>query len=713
MTEHYNDNIWIEENEDEEEDAQKEYRDYYKEKMIFMMDAQESMFDEIELCGETTTSFEAAHRTVVELLKLKAIQHPDDQVAVVLYNTRERDKPGGGAGAGGGGDDGFTTPFTAAFEGVRTLLELQQPSAEAVRAVRDLTADTFRRTIGSRPQRRDSALADALFRIQNCLAASRSAETSINTLVVFTNDPEPCGPSTAPGYKAALAQLNSRVEALQGYRVCLRLFPLAAAVRPFNSGRLWRSVLRALSGPAEELDGGAGGGSGGGGGGNAVSGVSGAGAGGEWVGYDEALLQELAIDPGQRRDPVTVITALFESFKRRLSRKRTLMKLNWVLSERLKVAVKGYLLVYDAAKNAKRTVYVNPVTNQPLKVISLVSTYDGRLLENEEVGKMKMFNLKTGDTSRLPEVMVPASEVSASGGAGLVPPGLMLLGFKPLSCLLPYHQMQPSIFLRPDERSAPGSTIAFISLWRAMLAEGRFALCRYRKAANTSPRLVALIPQDEGIDPYGIQTDPPGIHMIIMPYMDDIRHPETATGVAPQQPSDGQMAASKALIAALDLEKVEAFDLTQVCNPWLERHYAVVEALALSEPIPPWSAIADDGTRPRRELFESREAIEAIETFRLAFPQEGSGKGTKRKAVGEPGGGPAAVKVQKAEAVADAYSAIDWEGLYRSNGFTKLNKDDLTLYLRRHLLKVTGKKDELIQRIREHMEQIGKGPGSR
>ncbi|GIL64329.1 hypothetical protein Vafri_18305 [Volvox africanus] len=326
---------------------------------------------------------------------------------------------------------------------------------------------------------------------------------------------------------------------------------------------------------------------------------------------------------------------------------------------------------------------------------------------------MKLFKLKTGDTSRLPEVIVPASEVSASGGAGLVPPGLMLLGFKPLSCLLPYHQMQPSIFLRPDERSASGSTTAFISLWRAMLAEGRFALCRYRKAANTSPRLVALIPQDEGIDPYGIQTDPPGIHMIILPYMDDIRHPETAAGVAPQQPSDGQMAASKALIAALDLEKVEAFDLTQVCNPWLERHYAVVEALALSEPIPRWSAIAEDGTRPRRELFESPEAMEAIEAFRMAFPQDGSGKGTKRKAVGEAGGGPAAVKAQKAEAVADAYSAIDWEGLYRSNGFTKLNKDDLTLYLRRHQLKVTGKKDELIQRIREHMEQGGEGPGPR
>ncbi len=98
--------------------------------------------------------------------------------------------------------------------------------------------------------------------------------------------PHPLGASVPPGHRA---QLSSRVEALQGYRVGLRLFPLAAAVRPFDSGRLWRSVLRALPGRSEDGEGGEGGG---GGGGSAEGGVGGVG-GGEWVGYDEALLREL------------------------------------------------------------------------------------------------------------------------------------------------------------------------------------------------------------------------------------------------------------------------------------------------------------------------------------------------------------------------------------------------------------------------------------
>ncbi|GLC47541.1 ATP-dependent DNA helicase II subunit 1 [Pleodorina starrii] len=390
------------------------------------------------------------------------------------------------------------------------------------------------------------------------------------------------------------------------------------------------------------------------------------------------------------------------------------MRLSWGVSEGLQIALKGYLLITDESKNAKKTVPLNPVTNQPLKIVtSLVSTSDGRLLEREEVSQTKLFKLKTGNTNRLPEVTVPASEVSAgaaAGGGGLVPPGLTLLGFKPLTCLKMYHQMRPAVFLRPDERSAPGSTLAFIAMWRAMLAEGRTALCRYRRA-NSPPQLVALVPADEGIDSYGIQTDPPGIHMIYLPYMDDVRYPETAVGVPPQQPSDDQLSAVRALVASLALDASEPFDLTQVPNPWLQRHYGVVEALALSEPVPEWEALRDDGTRPRREMFETEEAQQAVEAFRRAFPHQtsgggggGGGRGTKRKAEGEPGPA-AAAKAHKAEAVADAYSAVDWEGLYSAGGLAKLTNDDLKVYLRRHQLKVGGKKDELVARVTEHLQQ--------
>ncbi|KXZ54106.1 hypothetical protein GPECTOR_5g209 [Gonium pectorale] len=561
------DGAWDEENEEEEED-QKQRPESQREKLIFLIDAQDSMFEKIEWTGETMSCFEAARRAVVELIKLKAVQQPDDSVAVVLYNTL-------------------------------------------------------------------------------------------------------CG----------------RVEALQGYRLKLRFFPLAAVSRPLDSGRLWRALLRALRGA--EQDGGSGGG-----------GYDGGEAEGD-VADDEATLAELAKAPAERRDPLAAVVSLFDSFRRRLARKRTLMRLHWRISDRLSIALRGYLLIADAYKAARKTLPVNPVTNQPLKIsTTLVSTSDGRVLDREAITSRKRFKLKTGNTGRMPEVCLPSSEVSP---AALLPPGLALLGFKPLACLQPHHTaLRPPLFLRPDEAAAAGSTRAFIALWRAMLAHGRFALCRYKRGPS-APQLVALVAQDERVDAYGLQTDPPGIHLYYLPYMDDVRHPE-AMGALPPTLTDEQLAAAARLVDALPL----GLDPAQLPNPALQRHYQVIESLALSEPLPEWRALEDDATRPSREAFQAGDAPDAIEAFRAAFPQSGGGgaRGTKRKADGEPGAA-AASKAQKAEAVADAYGAIDWAAKLRSGELSRLTKDDLTIYLRRHQLKVTGKKDELVSRVAEHLSSQG------
>ena len=51
--------------------------------------------------------------------------------------------------------------------------------------------------------------------------------------------------------------------------------------------------------------------------------------------------------------------------------------------------------------------------------------------------------------------------------------GLYLLGFKPRSCLRPWHTWRQSTFVYPDERAMPGSTTAFIALHEAMLQSDR------------------------------------------------------------------------------------------------------------------------------------------------------------------------------------------------------------------------------------------------
>lgn len=70
----------------------------------------------------------------------------------------------------------------------------------------------------------------------------------------------------------------------------------------------------------------------------------------------------------------------------------------------------------------------------------------------------------------LPQVYISRDEVDAirSGPDR----GLTLLGFKPRSCLRPYHNLRPPTFIYPHDKTVQGSATAFIALWSAMLEVG-------------------------------------------------------------------------------------------------------------------------------------------------------------------------------------------------------------------------------------------------
>ena len=87
----------------------------------------------------------------------------------------------------------------------------------------------------------------------------------------------------------------------------------------------------------------------------------------------------------------------------------------------------------------------------------------------------------------------------------------------------------------------------------------------------------------------------------------------------------------------------------------------------------------------------------------LAFT-ESQAVGGKRKAGGRAAaGGDGGSKRIKKEVSDEEYNAFDWEELKSSrDGWKKLTVDNLKLYLRRHGLPLSGKKDDLILRIEQH-----------
>lgn len=69
-----------------------------------------------------------------------------------------------------------------------------------------------------------------------------------------------------------------------------------------------------------------------------------------------------------------------------------------------------------------------------------------------------------------------------------------------------------------------GSTRTFTALLSSCLKLKRHALALCRFKTNITPEFAVLIPQEETFKD-GAQDDPPGFHVVVLPFVDDIRQP--------------------------------------------------------------------------------------------------------------------------------------------------------------------------------------------
>ncbi|KAF8388525.1 hypothetical protein HHK36_027200 [Tetracentron sinense] len=242
-----------------------------------------------------------------------------------------------------------------------------------------------------------------------------------------------------------------------------------------------------------------------------------------------------------------------------------------------------------------------------------------------------------------------------------------------------------------------GSSCIFIALHRSMIRLRRFAVAFL--GSLTHPQMVALVAQDEIINSSG-QVEPPGMHMIYLPYSDDIRHAEEArelhvdVDAATPRATDDQIKKACALLRRVDLKD---FSVCQFANPALQRHYAVLQALALEEDEMPDTK---DETVPDEEGMARPGIVNALEEFKASvygenhdqeevdsvLPSEAS---KKRKAIAE-------------NAVKECAN-YDWPDLADNGKLKDLTVVDLKYYLTAHNLPVAGKKEALISRILTHM----------
>jgi ATP-dependent DNA helicase 2 subunit 1 len=159
-------------------------------------------------------------------------------------------------------------------------------------------------------------------------------------------------------------------------------------------------------------------------------------------------------------------------------------------------------------------------------------------------------------------------------------------------------------------------------------------------------------------------------------------------GVAAPRASDDQLKKASALMRRLELKD---FSVCQFANPALQRHYAILQAIALDE-----NELREtrDETLPDEEGMNRPAVVKAIEQFKQSIygddPDEESDSGAKEKS-----------KKRKAGDADDG--KYDYIELAKTGKLKDLTVVELKTYLTANNLLVSGKKEVLINRILTHI----------
>ncbi|KAH6767942.1 ATP-dependent DNA helicase 2 subunit Ku70-like protein [Perilla frutescens var. frutescens] len=518
--------------------------------------------------------------------------------------------------------------------------DLDRPTARLIKEF-DCVRESFSKQIGSKygilPRTRDNSLYNALWAAQ-ALLRKGSAKTADKRILLFTNEDDPFGNIKGVTKMDMMRTTIQRAKDAQDLGISIELLPLSRPDDDFNVSTFYADLLGL-------------------------------------EGNDLAEVKALAAERFED---------MKDQLRKRMFRKRKVRRINFIIANGISIELNTYAVVRPT--NPGAITWLDSVTNLPIKAErSFFCSDTGALLQEPP----KLFQIYKNEN-----IMFTADELSeikrVSTGH------LRLIGFKPLSCLKDYHNLRPSTFVVPSDEEVVGSTCVFIALHRSMLRLKRFAVAFY--GSSTHPQLVALVAQDEIICTGG-QVEPPGMHMIYLPYSDDIRHIEElhtdTTPLAPRATED-QIKSACSLVKRIDLKK---FSVCQFANPALQRHYAVLQALALDEDEMP---DVKDETLPDEEGFARPGVVKALEELKLCvygenFEQENDAAGS----------GKTSEASKKRKAISDnatkEYAKHEWSDLADNGRLKELTVSELKYYLTVHNLPVTGKKEALISRILTHM----------
>lgn len=519
--------------------------------------------------------------------------------------------------------------------------QLDRPTAKLIKDF-SLIEDSFMSTIGSRygitAGSRENTLYNALW-VAQALLRKGSVKTMSKRILIFTNEDDPFGTITGAVKTDMIRTTLQRAKDAQDLGLSIELLPLSPPDDQFNMSLFYADL----------------------------------------IGLDGDEMTEYLPSAGDKLEDMT------NQLRKRIMKKRRVKTLSFAITNDVCIEVNTYALVRPTTTGT--ITWLDSLSNLPLKVErSFICNDTGALLQDAQT-RFQMYN----------DTIVKFSVRELSEVKRVASHHLRLIGFKPLDCLKDYHNLRPSTFIYPSDERIFGSTCVFVALHSSMLRLGRFALAFYGNP--TRPQLIALVAQEE-VTSSGRQFEPPGMHMIYLPYSDDIRYPEEVHVTSDDAPraTDEQIKKASNIFKRIDLIN---FSACQFANPALQRHYGILEALALGEDEMP---DIKDETLPDEEGLSKPGVANAIEEFKTSVYGENYDQEEAEAAAGKASRGNASKKRKEVtDAAAQISAAYDWAELADNGKLKEMTTVELRSYLTAHDLPVSGKKEVLISRILTHL----------
>ncbi|OCT50718.1 ATP-dependent DNA helicase II subunit 1 [Cladophialophora carrionii] len=622
--------------------------------------------------SDTTSPLLAALKAAYHLMQQRIIATPKDLMGILLYGTEATKFY----------DEDENSKSGYSFPNCYLLTDLDVPEAEDVKALKELVEAEHPESHRLFKLAKEPVSMHNVLFCANQIFQQKAANFTSRRLFVVTDNDDPHSSS-----KESRSQATVRAKDLYDLGVTIELFPISTADHAFDTKLFWDDIVYRSS-PSDP----------------------------EAIVYNPPSIVD--VDSSKivsgRGDGITLLQSLLSNIQSKIAPKRSLFSsVPLELGPDFKISVKGYLL-YKHQKPARSSyIYLGgekPAIATGFTELLAADEGDRRPVEKAEIRKAYTFG---GE-----KVTFSAEETQQLRNWG--EPVIRVIGFKPMSRLPMWANVKNSTFLYPSEEDFVGSTRVYSALHRKLCKDNLFALTWFVPRKNAVPVMAAMVPtlsaedNDDKSNAAGVSATgaPQGLHLIPLPFADDVRQNPPSTHEIPVRAPDELVDAMRPIVQQLNLPK-GIYDPSKYPNPSLQWHYRILQALALDDEIP---EKPEDKTIPKYRQIDKRVGVEAIEwgkvlerSFRgyLEDNPDAAPTGSKR-----PPSNGATVQPTKAGAGKkvkweDGSKAIDEaqiRQLWQKGQLAKLTVAELKEFAALAKIPVTGKKADIVDKIEGWLE---------